>query len=86
MKCNFYDGPLLCGCGGEALGEFDLYTGDLPDNSLDGPAGLWMYPADDPVLASPHFFPSTALCGLCLLLKVPPIAGPWHELGLQGQS
>ena len=86
MKFKFNDGPLLCGCGDEAIGEHDLYTGDLPNQSSVGPAGLAMYRADDPMLTSPHFFPATALCGPCLLLKVPPVAGPWHDVGARGQS
>ena len=86
MKFNISDGPLLCKCGAEAIGEHDLYTGDLPDKSVRGPAGLDMYHSDDPMLSSPDFFPATALCAFCLLMTVPTIPGPWHDVGVQGQS
>ena len=86
MKFKVSDGPLLCGCGAEAIREDDLYTGDLPNVPAGTVAGLTMYRADDPILTSLDFFPATALCAPCLLLRVPPVAGPWHEVGARGQS
>ena len=87
MKFNINTGPLLCqSCGEEAVAEHDLYTGDLPDKSMRGPAGLDQYRSDDPMLSSPDFFPATALCAFCLMMTVPTTPGPWYDVGVQGQS
>ena len=53
---------------------------------MRGPAGLDQYRSDDPMLSSPDFFPATALCAFCLMMTVPTTPGPWHDVGVQGQS
>ena len=87
MKFTFNDGPLLCqGCGEEAVGEHDLYTGSLPVTIAGTMAGLDVYYSDDPMLTSPHFHPATALCAFCLLMTVPPVPGRWYDVDVKGQS
>lgn len=93
MKFSFNDGPLLCqGCGEEAVGEHDLYTGSLPVTIAgtiivaDTLVGLDVYHSDDPMLASPHFHPATALCAFCLLMTGPPVPGRWYDVDMKGQS
>ena len=86
MKIKFNADPLACeSCGDEAIGEHDLYLGEQPTSPK--PAGdLDVYAADDPILSDPKFFPATALCSLCLMLKVPTVPGPWHSVPVGGQS
>ena len=91
MKIKYDDGVLKCeSCGGEAIGEDDLYLGN--DQAGTAPkgrmniGGMTAYAADDPILNSPLFYPATALCGTCLLMNVKTVDGPWHEVGVGGQS
>jgi hypothetical protein len=79
MKLEYSEAPLRCGCGEEAIGEYDLYTGDAQIEPGGYLFGLPVYHADSPILSDPHFFPATALCASCLVFRVPPVVGPVYQ-------
>lgn len=91
MKIKFDDGPLKCeSCGDEAIGEHDLYLGDPSPNASEYERinifGMTAYAEGDPILTSSLFYPATALCTYCLLMKVRTVDGPWHNVKTKGQS
>ena len=90
MKIIFDDGPLKCeSCGDEAIGEHDLYLGDPQPGAAQKRIsifGMTAYAEGDPILTSSLFYPATALCSYCLLMKVRTVDGPWHSVSTRGQS
>ena len=91
MTIKFDDGPLKCeSCGDEAIGEHDLYLGDSQPEAMQGGRvsifGMTAYAEGDPILTSSLFYPATALCTYCLLMKVRTVDGPWHNVSARGQS
>jgi hypothetical protein len=86
MKLRYSEAPLRCGCGEEAIGEDDLYTGELSPRPVGYVFGMDIHPADSPINDDAHFFPATALCASCLVFKVPPVVGPVYRTAVEVQA